>query len=219
MQADCGRATCFDGPDERFGRIEEVVMTTSYAGIDPSTKTGWAVAHQDTVNDVGTMLYPVTPGDDRSVAARVLRLTMPTRELIAKLGRPAVVCIEAYSMGSNGANHSLLIEIGYEIRRCLTSMDCNPRVYEVAPTTLKKWATGKGNSDKVAIASSLAKRFGVEFANDNESDAFALAMMAAQIGGECEPSTDFQREAIATVVGGAIKKPPKRRKTQQSKGA
>jgi len=182
-----------------------------YVGIDPSTKTGWAVVDTEHVA-CGTCHYPELSPELSSLAARVLRVTMGTRNLMSNIERPLVVCIEAYSMASNGAHHSLLIEIGYEIRRSLTGLDCNPRVYEVAPATLKKWATGKGNADKVAVASAMAKRYDREFASDNESDAFALAMMAAQIGGDATPQTEFQREAIDTVINGAKKRAKKSRK-------
>lgn len=181
------------------------------AGIDPSTKTGYATCVDGIPLTSGTIVYPPTPGDDRSVAARVLRITMPTLSLIREIGRPSVVCIEQYSYGSNGANHSILIEIGYEIRRALTGTNYHPRIYEVAPTTLKKWATGRGVGDKVAVASALSKRYGVSFASSDEADAFALAMMAAQIDDESLIETEIQRECIAKVLSGAVKKPKKKR--------
>lgn len=48
----------------------------------------------------------------------------------------------------------------------------------VTPASLKKWATGKGNADKVAMGVAALKRFGREFPNDNECDAFLLHAMA-----------------------------------------
>lgn len=48
----------------------------------------------------------------------------------------------------------------------------------VTPASLKKWATGKGNADKVAMGVSALKRFGREFADDNQCDAFLLRAMA-----------------------------------------
>ena len=41
----------------------------------------------------------------------------------------------------------------------------------VAPATLKKFATGKGNADKTAMALAACKRAGMEFADDNACDA------------------------------------------------
>lgn len=44
----------------------------------------------------------------------------------------------------------------------------------VTPATLKKFATGKGNADKTAMAIAALKRGGREFADDNQCDAFWL---------------------------------------------
>lgn len=45
---------------------------------------------------------------------------------------------------------------------------------EVPPSTLKKYATGKGNADKTAMAIAALKRAGREFDDDNQCDAFLL---------------------------------------------
>ena len=44
----------------------------------------------------------------------------------------------------------------------------------VPPATLKKYATGKGNADKTAMALALYKRTGLEFDDDNQVDAWWL---------------------------------------------
>lgn len=44
----------------------------------------------------------------------------------------------------------------------------------VTPATLKKYATGKGNADKTAMALALYKRTGIELADDNQVDAWFL---------------------------------------------
>lgn len=44
----------------------------------------------------------------------------------------------------------------------------------VTPATLKKFATGKGNADKTAMALALYKRAGLELADDNQVDAWWL---------------------------------------------
>lgn len=46
----------------------------------------------------------------------------------------------------------------------------------VAPATLKKFATGRGNCDKTAMAVAALKRAGVEFEDDNACDAWWLRM-------------------------------------------
>jgi len=44
----------------------------------------------------------------------------------------------------------------------------------VTPATLKKYATGKGNADKTAMALALYKRTGLELDDDNQVDAYWL---------------------------------------------
>jgi Holliday junction resolvasome RuvABC endonuclease subunit len=44
----------------------------------------------------------------------------------------------------------------------------------VSPATLKAYATGAGNVDKTAMAMAAYKRAGVEFADDNQCDAWWL---------------------------------------------
>lgn len=51
--------------------------------------------------------------------------------------------------------------------------------YLIPPSTLKKYATGKGNSKKQEMLLQMYKRWGVEFTDDNAADAYALARLAA----------------------------------------
>lgn len=44
----------------------------------------------------------------------------------------------------------------------------------VAPATLKKFATGRGNADKTAMALALYRRAGIELCDDNQVDAWWL---------------------------------------------
>lgn len=53
----------------------------------------------------------------------------------------------------------------------------------VPPATLKKYATGAGNADKIKMAVAALKRGGVEFSNDNECDAWWLWVMANDLAG------------------------------------
>lgn len=71
----------------------------------------------------------------------------------------------------------------------------------VPPATLKKYATGKGNSDKTQMAVAALKRSGREFADDNQCDAFWL--WAAALDHYGAPQFDMpkvQREALGKVA-------------------
>lgn len=78
----------------------------------------------------------------------------------------------------------------------------------ITPASLKKWATGKGNADKVAMAVAALKRFGREFPNDNEADAWLLRAMALDaFGCPLAPMPAVNRTALDAVawprLGGA----------------
>lgn len=71
----------------------------------------------------------------------------------------------------------------------------------VSPSTLKKFATGKGNADKTAMILAAYKRSGIEFTDDNECDAWWL-----RAAGLCHYNEGLfslpavQRDALSTVV-------------------
>ncbi|MGD2073064.1 MAG: hypothetical protein PVG65_06210, partial [Candidatus Thorarchaeota archaeon] len=48
----------------------------------------------------------------------------------------------------------------------------------IAPSTLKKFVTGKGNCKKELILLKVYQKFEIEFDNHNLADAFSLAKMA-----------------------------------------
>lgn len=57
------------------------------------------------------------------------------------------------------------------------------RYGDVGPSSLKKYATGKGNASKTEMALAALKRGGLEFSNDNECDAWWLWVMAMDFSG------------------------------------
>lgn len=112
--------------------------------------------------------------------------------------RPDLVLVEGYSMGSKGSAITGLAELGGVLRWHLLKLGIP--VVEVAPSRLKKWACGKGNSGKPAVVSALAKRYGREFRSDNEADAFALAMLGLAATGRADVATKWQREVALQVA-------------------
>jgi hypothetical protein len=51
---------------------------------------------------------------------------------------------------------------------------------KVPPMTLKKYASGKGNSKKQEMLLQIYKRWGMEFNDDNSADAYGLARLASE---------------------------------------
>jgi len=113
------------------------------------------------------------------------------------------VVIEGYSFGSNLQFATAIRELGGIVRYQLRKIGHTP--VEVAPTSLKKFATGKGFAEKGQVIAAVAHRFGLELTDDNMADAFVLAKI-----GEALVMSDLdnarlpyhQREVI-----GAIKYP------------
>jgi crossover junction endodeoxyribonuclease RuvC len=65
----------------------------------------------------------------------------------------------------------------------------------VAPSTLKKFVTGKGNAPKDLMLMEVYKRYGVTFTDDNLCDGFALAKVAHVLT-TGDKVTKFQQEVI-----------------------
>ena len=190
-------------------------MSKIYVGIDHSLSgTGIAILGED-----GSLKHLATcksEPDGTSVRQRVWRFRGLAGNVQAEIihflsggTMIGVCCFEGYSFGSNKSHHSAIIESGYEVRSHMVAT-VGGAIYEVPPTTVKKFACGKGNADKSAVVSSLTKKHGVEFGNDNEADAYALARMAYHIGSGADPGNQAAREAVATVTAEKVKKSRKK---------
>jgi len=93
-----------------------------------------------------------------------------------------LVCIEDYyvPMSSKQMGSAVkLIELGSHIRERMYAKGI-PFVV-IQPTRLKKWVTGKGNSPKSMMLKEMYKKFGKDYADDNQADAAGLARMARHI--------------------------------------
>src|SRR3990167_3809731 len=99
-----------------------------------------------------------------------------------KRSRPKMAAIEGPAFMVRNA--TALVQLGalsYMIRELLYARSI-PFVI-VAPTTLKKFITGKGSSDKNVVLMEIFKRYGQTFTDDNLGDAYALARVADTILG------------------------------------
>ena len=66
----------------------------------------------------------------------------------------------------------------------------------VAPTSLKKFITGKGNAAKDAMLLETYKRYGVSFTNDNICDAYGLSRIGEALVNSKIKITKIQKEVI-----------------------
>jgi crossover junction endodeoxyribonuclease RuvC len=110
-----------------------------------------------------------------------------------------VVLIEAPSFGSMGSATRDLAGLWWLMFDALTA--CAVPIGVVAPSALKKWATGAGNADKFRVGQHIGKRWpNLELRSDDEADALGLASMGMQYLGELPwTPTAFQVEALGKV--------------------
>jgi crossover junction endodeoxyribonuclease RuvC len=70
----------------------------------------------------------------------------------------------------------------------------------VAPTTLKKFITQKGNADKNLMMMEVYKKYGFESLDDNVCDSFSLAVLAqAVMGSPVKPMTSPEQEVVTLI--------------------
>lgn len=71
---------------------------------------------------------------------------------------------------------------------------------DVGPSSLKKYATGKGGASKTEMSLAAMKRGGVEIAEDNQCDAWWLWVMANDALGQAVFSLPkLQRDSLGTI--------------------
>jgi Holliday junction resolvasome RuvABC endonuclease subunit len=84
----------------------------------------------------------------------------------------AMAIIEGYSFGSRGRATFSIGELGGVIRLML--FEEGIPYLEMSPSSLKKFATGKGNGDKTLIVQAAAVRAGRIFSDSDQADAWWL---------------------------------------------
>lgn len=171
-------------------------------GIDPSL-TGLAIVKGPNIENWSLERFTSAPLGHR-VRDRIIRYENLIAAAMDWIGdaKVSAVFIEGYSMGSKGQALTGLAELGGLLRWHLDGLTEN--IHEVAPTTLKKFATGSGKGSKSVIGAHLAKRYGLLFASDDAYDAWGLFAMGLVSQGIIEPANKAQAEAVAVATA-----PPK----------
>ena len=178
---------------------QEAHLQPKVIGIDPSlTGTAAVIYYADGMHDAKR--FPSKPlGKD--VRNRNQRYLDIIRRLFEFLGDedPLVICVEGYSYGSIG-QQNYLGEFGGLLRSDLCVYE-TAKIFEVAPGTLKKFITGKGNADKVAIVTKTLQQWDAGFSTDDEFDAYGLARIAACIAGLEAPAKQTQADSLKAITG------------------
>ena len=163
-------------------------------GLDLSlTNTGWVI--YDT-----KLGYMTDAGTIKSKLRGVLRLADIDLRITNLIDNDLkmIAVIEGYAFSPNQGRSFSIGELGGVIKRTLFAYDID--YYIVAPTSLKKFATGKGNAPKSTIEKEVYKRWNVEFKTEHEVDAFVLAKIGEAIIGKVKKLTKAQKEVVKTVI-------------------
>jgi len=99
-------------------------------------------------------------------------------KFVANISHLKSVYIEGPSYMSKGAFVLQMGALHYYIRIFFRKKNINYKV--IAPGTLKKFITGKGNAKKDLMLMKVYKKFGIEFEDDNLCDAYSLARLALE---------------------------------------
>lgn len=189
---------------------------TAVMGCDPSL-AGFAWA---TCADAGPSMIEIEEhilktkplGD--GVAARIERYEQIVDPVLAnaRLLGVSVVVIEGYSYGSNDPSAQERAELGGILRRELLRCGHPLKVYELAPSSLKKFACDSGKADKAAVLTALTQRYKRTFKSFDAADAFACLQVAMCMAGIVAPETRKQAEVVALVSGCPLPKLTKKQR-------
>lgn len=167
---------------------------TCFLGLDLSlTATGVSIFyHDDALNGCTKTLSSPHNGVKRlSDFARQLE-PIKGEVLSHTPAQGVLVCIENYAFSRFGKIVHLG-ELGGVVKQSLFDMGIS-NILVFPPTTLKKFATGKGVAEKGLVMTNVYKRWGIDTSNNNEADAYVLSRLGHCL---CHPETytEFQRQA------------------------
>lgn len=163
-------------------------------GLDLSlTATGMAALGENNQLDIGTF------GTKPSMRIEA-RLTEMAGQVARRIVAPELVVIEGLAFGANDPSAHERAALHY-IVRCNFWTD-GTRVLVVAPSSLKKFITGKGSAKKEMVILEVFKRWNVSVKDNNEADAAGLAYLGAAWLGRLDGLTLPMKEVISKLKEG-----------------
>lgn len=111
--------------------------------------------------------------------------------------------IEGYAFGANNQREALG-ELGGVLK--LVLYDAKIPMVIVPPKTLKKFATGNGNADKISMGVSLMRELGLEYPTSDQTDAHWLALFGRAYHGLVPKLSKAREEIIADMKKPKVKK-------------
>lgn len=180
-------------------------MSQPIIGMDPSL-TGFAICEIHG-NDPEIRLLTSEPA--LGVHSRINRFSGLATQALEAIPHFCMVFIETYGWSSRGDAVTSLAEMGGILRFAL--IGAGHQIVEVTPNLIKKFATGKGSGDKGFVQAHVAKRWGMIFKTNDETDAYVLARIGRCYQDESLCETDWQREVIAKLKAVPVKKSRKKK--------
>jgi crossover junction endodeoxyribonuclease RuvC len=181
----------------RNNETEHPMSPLRVIGIDPSlTATGLATitngqAHTHTITSTGKKTDTLTDRDTR--------LAHIVEEITSNLGWCDLVVIEGPAIARNTGSTWDRAGLWWRIVHRLHGRDIPVAI--CPPTVRAKWAAGRGNADKAAVAVAVARLWpAVELDDDNQADALALATIGAQHVGATTITLQRHRDALNSVA-------------------
>jgi Holliday junction resolvasome RuvABC endonuclease subunit len=131
--------------------------------LDVATRTGWCT-------ETASGVWDLTPKRDQSKGMKLVKFKAFLKEIIA-LEKITLVAFER----SQGAHQSAVIHQA-ELHGIL-KLYCEENSIEYvahSPSEIKRFATGKGNSNKLAMVKAAQEKHGMQGDDDNEADAIHI---------------------------------------------
>lgn len=142
--------------------------------LDLATKTGWAVVRDGRVVESGVQTFDKRRGESNGV------LFLRARKWLSEFGHPTSPDLVAYEQAHFRGGAATEICVGLQTRAQEVAAEWGVESAPVPTSTLKKWATGVGRAEKSAMIAWAAARIGRQPEDDNEADAIAVGLWAAE---------------------------------------
>ncbi|MEW1922301.1 hypothetical protein [Streptomyces sp. NPDC088360] len=175
-------------------------MSRLYLGIDQSYSGCAIIAYSPGIDVFDEKLFDFSPDAAGTGVARLLHIQTALGQHFTALrdsGTVERVCLEGYAYGASFRREELG-ELGAVLRLALADAITPHRTHIVAPSTVKKFATGSGRSSKDKMMLEVYKRFGYDAPTHDAADAYTLARIAHAL--TAPPELKFQAEVVDTVL-------------------
>jgi crossover junction endodeoxyribonuclease RuvC len=165
----------------------ECKRETIFVGLDPSINATGVIVLDDCTNIIEQRTFSIK---DELFEKSLIKYENEI-SFIPKILNLGSVYLEGPAYQSTGKVILQMGAIHFFTRLFLYRHNVNYKV--IAPGTLKKFVTGKGNSKKDLMLLKTYKKWGVEFTDNNLCDAYGLARMALEEWPEYESTKGLSK--------------------------